>query len=34
VIPLGTLMRIGSMGPSDGLVERRMLKWIRDMQAA
>lgn len=32
IVSLGKVTEIGSLGPQDGLqVERRMLKWIRDM---
>jgi len=32
---LGRFTQMGAIGPQDGLqVERRMLKWIRDMQVA
>ena len=35
IVSLGKVMQVGAMGPQDGLqVERRMLKWIRDMQVA
>jgi acyl-CoA reductase LuxC len=35
IVSLGKVTQVGALGPSDGLqVERRMLKWIRDMQVA
>jgi hypothetical protein len=35
IVSLGKVTQVGSLGPSDGLqVEKRMLKWIRDMQIA
>jgi hypothetical protein len=35
IVSLGKVTQVGSIGPQDGLqVERRMLKWIRDMQVA
>ena len=35
IVSLGMVSGMGAIGPSDGLqVERRMLKWIRDMQVA
>ncbi len=35
IVSLGKVTQLGSFGPQDGLqVERRMLKWVRDMTAA
>ena len=35
IVSLGKVIQVGSMGPQDGLqVERRMLRWIRDMDVA